>query len=39
MRNVVEFLGALVLVVLVVLVGPAILDYWRRKREALSANR
>ena len=32
MRNVVEFLGALVLVVLVVLAVPAILDYWRRKQ-------
>jgi hypothetical protein len=30
MGNVVEFLGALVLVRLVVLVGPAILDYLRR---------
>ncbi len=31
-RNLVEFLGPLVLVVLVVLVGPTIIDYWRRRR-------
>ena len=34
MLNVVALLGALVLVVLVVLVGPAILDYLRQKRSA-----